>query len=345
LSVTDERRKWEALHRAYDESGLVLALGGGVSMGRQPHMLPSWSELLRRVADHTPKGRPPVSFDSLVEQRWSLPVIASILEESFADRSAFVEQLRRALYRDFPYFRVGVTGANRQEFVRWIKARNPTLHALAALCALPDGRGSFEANRRIRSIVTFNMDALLQSYVAARFDERLLRTVERASASASRHNVSLYHAHGFLRFDAKAGDRSKEGPDVVVVTEQDFFDFFDAPNSVFNYTLLYLLREANCLFVGLSMQDENLRRILHLSRRERMQALQGEGLSIPKARERSTRHFAVLTRTEARRVDQAVETSLLRLGTRVLWLDGWEELPGRLRDLYESVGARWSSVA
>lgn len=80
--------------------------------------------------------------------------------------------------------------------------------------------------------------------------------------------------HGFLRFDQAARDLSKNAPDAAVLTEQDYFEFFNDPMSLFNYTFMYLLREPPCLFIGLSMQDENIRRLLYFSRMERMRGYQ-----------------------------------------------------------------------
>ena len=104
----------------------------------------------------------------------------------------------------------------------------------------------------------------------------------------------------------------------MVFTEQDYFNFYNDPTSLFNYTFLYLLREATCLFVGLSMQDENIRRMLHLSKMERVQDLIREGVKHKKARERSFRHFVILKRCEMHLIDKALQQSLLRLGTHVL---------------------------
>ena len=46
----------------------------------------------------------------------------------------------------------------------------------------------------------------------------------------------------------------------MVLTEQDYFDVFNDNTRLFNYTLLHLLREHSAVFVGLSLQDENLHR-------------------------------------------------------------------------------------
>jgi hypothetical protein len=331
---------WDLLTESYAKSGIVLALGAGVSLGSR---LPTWSGLLSRLAADS-ADTPDIDGDALIKDGLALPVIASILEEQSPDRAHFAERVRQALYKDFPFFRHGVDKGNRGEFVRFIREENRTLHAVGTLCAIPTARRRYEPNRRVRGIVTFNLDALLQAYVYARFEKRLLRTIERASASSSSYRINVYHMHGFLRFDGHAGDLRKDGPDSLVLTEQDYFNFFNDPTSLFNYTFLYLLREATCLFIGLSMQDENIRRILHLSKLERVRALQNEGVVPEEARQRALRHFAILRRSAAQRLDDAIELALRPLGTNVLWINDWPEIEQQLRRLYEAPGENWDAV-
>lgn len=334
---------WEKLHEAYVREGIFLALGAGVSIGSQSH-LPNWRDLIQRlVSIHLDIGDNNL-FEDLQNQGFSLSVIASLLQERSSDRSEFIERVRGALYRDFPYFPDGVTKSNRRRFVRYIKDTNPTLHSVASLCAIPsENQRTYEANKRIQAIVTFNLDALLQAYVYARYEKRLLRTIERPSASRNPEKINIYHMHGFLRFDPKAGDPSKEAPDSAVLTEQDYFDFFNEPTSLFNYTFLYLLREFSCLFIGLSMQDDNIRRLLHYSKMERLRAFMREG-ETSVSREKLLRHYAVLKRSGKVHVDKAIEDTLDPLGTRVLWLDDYEEIPVRIEGLYRSAGENWEAV-
>jgi hypothetical protein len=183
------------------------------------------------------------------------------------------------------------------------------------------------------------------AYVHARYGRRLLRSIERASAGPSPPKISVYHLHGMLRFDSHAEDQAKENASVVL-TEQDYYDFFNAPTSLFNYTFLYLLREASCLFVGLSMNDQNLRRLLHFSKAERLKGLEDEGETNEEELTRKTRrHFAILPHSGQADVDRVTEDSLLALGTQVLWIDTFDDIEKRLRRVYESAGAKWELVA
>jgi hypothetical protein len=332
---------WEKLRETYAQDGIFLALGAGVSVDCQ---LPTWRDLLQRLVSLQLDIGDDNLFKDFLNHGLSLPIIASLLEVRSSDRSEFIERVREALYRDFPYFPDGITKSNRRRFVQYIQETNPTLRSVASLCAMrAENRRTYTANKRIQAIVTFNLDALLQAYVYARYEKRLLRTIERPSASRRPEKINVYHMHGFLRFDSKAGDTTKEAPDAAVLTEQDYFDFFNEPTSLFNYTFLYLLREFSCLFIGLSMQDDNIRRLLHYSKKERLGAFRREGETSVSG-EKLLRHYTVLKRSGIVHVDKAIEDTLDPLGTRVLWVDDYEEIPAQIEGVYRSADGNWDAV-
>lgn len=262
-----------------------------------------------------------------------MPVAASVLQKRIGDRTEFVEAVRSALYRDLPQ---GVRNRDPEGLVNFVHA-NPTMRAVARMCVVPGKKKHrYRRNKWIHAVVTFNLDALLQAYVRTRYRRSLLRTTERASAGTKQKRINLYHMHGHLRFDDKAGNLRKEAPDAVVLTEQDYFDFFNNPTSMFNYTFLYLLREWQCLFIGLSMEDGNLRRLLHLSAKERLSGFRSEGRTGDRAAAKTQRHFAILRLEESEAKKRAIEDSLILLGTRVLWVEKFEEIGTELGLVYEA---------
>ena len=95
---------------------------------------------------------------------------------------------------------------------------------------------------------------------------------------------------------------------------------------------------------GLSIKDDNIRRLLHYSKAERVDSYQREGVPAREAEDRSVRHFAILTRSEAPEDDDLTALSLQRLGVRVLWLDTHSELPEVLAALYSSASEAWDQV-
>lgn len=321
---------WKLLVQRYRERGIVLALGAGVSLGCR---IPMWEELLERIGSRClgHDGRKQVR--DLIESGMTLPAVAGVLEARAPEGARFLDLLREALYRDFP-FKSAVSDKEHRGLVEYVQKSNATMRSVAALCASsgPVGAG-FAMNERIHAIVNFNVDSVLRSYVRSRYGEYLLRTIEHATKRQRLGRIPVYHMHGFLRFDARDGGADeREVP--CVLTEGAYFDFFNRPHSVFNYTFLYLLREYNCLFVGLSMNDENIRRLLHYSTTEHRASGGGDPLRHP-------RHFAVLRRTTSPHRNDAIDLSLRRLGTRVLWIERFEELPERLAAVY---GERWTTV-
>jgi hypothetical protein len=326
---------------------MVLALGAGVSAGSG---LPQWTDLLRFLARRY-LTHPRISFDYLVRYCDENPtMIAGMVRQRFSSQRAFGEAVRQALYSTGPFrrfFNKDFTEVGR-EFVQQMHRANPTMHAVASLCVVPNetspGSGvtpRYFPNPAIRAIINFNFDALLRLYVHGRFGRNILRTIDRASAGSHPRRISLYHVHGYLRFLRLRPDSSSlryESPDLVVLAEEDYFDFFDRSGSVFNYSLRYLLREYTVLFVGMSMKDVNLRRILHYSMSEQMQSRLAAGEST----RRNIRHFAILNGARATRtVRHYAEIDLRRLGVQPLWIESFDEIPRRLGDLY---GPGWPSV-
>jgi hypothetical protein len=130
----------------------------------------------------------------------------------------------------------------------------------------------------------------------------------------------------------------------MVLTEQDYFDVFNDPTRMFNYTFLHLLREHTAVFVGLSMQDENLRRLLHYSKKERVRALQAEDVPAAEIRSRVLRHVALMSWSPDRDVTRAFELTLAPLGVRVIWLRSFDEIPDHFERIYKAGGGEWSDV-
>jgi hypothetical protein len=335
------RDAWDELLGRYREKGIALTLGAGVSAGCA---IPTWEGLLTRIAKENEGLRGEKLVKDLRARGYSLPMIAGVLEARYK-KVDFAEAIRNALYADFSLYRQKLDKRNAQRLIDLVRSSNNTLAAVGAFCAKRDNRAAkFVPNDKVLAIANTNFDALLTRYIYARYKAPLLRTVERPSASASRGRIHTYHVHGFFHFElGRVGNPEEEAPDIRVLTEHEFFDFFNAPNAMFNYTLLFLFREYSMVFIGLSMQDDNLRRLLHYSARERVQSKVREGRQ-PRDAERSmVRHFAFQQQRDWA-TDCAIEQSLLRLGVRVLWYKDHDDIATKLGELYSSTGEDWTTV-
>jgi len=337
--MTDESR-WKSLRKEYRERGIVLALGAGVSKSCK---LPDWPELLRRIGEKClgKDGRDLVT--RLEKMKYSLPAIAGILDSKRNSERSFQHVIREALYHDFPFREVADTPEKKQKLVSFVQQNNSTLRAVTCFCARKADDGEYSANSRVAAVVNFNVDTILRSYAHARFGTYLFRSIERASTPRKRERVPVYHMHGLIGFAEPDREDEKERASCVF-TEQEYFDFFNRPHSVFNYTFLYLLREYSCLFIGMSMLDDNIRRLLHYSTAERRGSFPSPESQLGKPERKALRHFAIMKRTGSAKVDELTDTSLRRLGTRALWIDDYPEIPQRLEYVYEQSGESWNDV-
>jgi len=333
---------WRQLNKDYEENGLALALGAGVSVRCD---LPDWRALLERITISCYGDEGEKRFHEILADGYPLPAIGGILESECPAGCSFAQIIRDALYDKFPYYENAGRDFNPAEFVSFVKVNNYTLSTVAALCAVKQSSASYAANPRIHAIVNSNFDATLREYARARYRTSIVRTVERPSARAIPGRINMYHVHGFFQFRIEEQTPDKEAPDIRVFTEHDYFDFFNRPNSFFNYTLLFTLRQHNTLFIGMSLKDENIRRLLHYSRQEMRESYEKEGVPKDEAEKESIRHYAILMHSGTDSLTKITEKSLLRLGVRVLWVNDFNEIPKRLGEMYESLrGARWSDV-
>lgn len=335
---------WAELRKRYRRNGIALGLGAGVSSSSG---IPNWPTLLKRIAGAAEGATGEALVKALHEQcGYSLPVVAGIVESMFAPEERFSDKIRDSLYGDdtFGFYRASKKEAARR-LVQHVITHNKTLAAVGAFCARRAvDRHAFVPNPRIRAIINTNFDALLTAYTKARYGSRLIRTIDRPSATPSPRRINSYHIHGFLQFWREdIDDPAREAPDVRVLTEHEFFDFFDRPNSAFNAATLHILREHAVLFVGASLQDDNLRRLLHYSRQERTESYLREGVPRKEAEERSVRHYA-FQESRSAALDGAVQRSLERLGVSVILFKAHDEIPSHLGDLYDDESYRWADV-
>jgi hypothetical protein len=189
--------------------------------------------------------------------------------------------------------------------------------------------GKFSPNPKVHCIVNFNLDALLEAYDAARTHlgptkgKRCLHTIENPGAMRIFGKTNVYHPHGYLRFDRRRGMKNKEAVRTVL-SEFEYYDFYNRPTAIFTNATLSLFREYHCLFVGMSMTDENIRRLLYYSKQER-----DEGLRLSdRSRDTRPRHYAILRRCNL--TEDFLTTTLLGLSVQPLWVENFGEIPERL---------------
>jgi hypothetical protein len=163
---------WQQLKAIYQQQGIALALGAGVSFLSE---LPDWTGLLRGIARRCPGVSSDRTVTALKKGGFGLAAIASMLRLRCPPDLEFSEVVRDALYEKFePYKQRHKHNLDLDTVLQRACSKNYTLRAVAALCAKWDDQTrSFVRNDRIHAVVNFNLDALLREYVAVRYKRPL----------------------------------------------------------------------------------------------------------------------------------------------------------------------------
>lgn len=226
-----EQKAKEKLRQAWRDHRLVLFLGAGVS---QPYGLPMWSDMvLTLLVDEYPE-----KFKSLWEH-YRRP-FGSWLAETYGLTPVMLARLSQWKFQSKG------RSSTFQEYVRDMLYPEPpqtpkgltSLKAVAQLTARSERLG-----RRIPLIVTLNFDDLLE--------RELKRNGER---------LPILHPHGFL-------PRKVLPPEAdLVFAELEYHRLSFSSIHWAQVEMLNALRNYTVLFIGLSMTDPNLRRLLDASR-------------------------------------------------------------------------------
>ncbi|NID09532.1 SIR2 family protein [Fibrivirga algicola] len=238
------------LKEAYKERRLVLFLGAGVSL---PYGIPTWKDLVTNIlinrADERyeyffPAYRPALASWLSDKLGFSPTLLARVIRYQIdnhghlSDVKQQVNEYRRvirdALYRTY---RPDVQG-------------DTTLAALVRIIEANEGENR---ERAFPAIVNFNFDNLLEKMLTERGIG--VNPVYKNSRVINK-NLSIIHVNGYLPNNSSKLDSE------LIFTEDEFnkltfSQLHWAVSELTNY-----LRNYTVLFVGLSMSDPNLRRLL-----------------------------------------------------------------------------------
>jgi hypothetical protein len=322
----------EDLRSAWRNNDLVPFLGAGASIDAG---VPSWSSLLNQllVAMVEKMGDDGNFTISLSEEKRqeiaqrlqglqdSSPLLAARYIRSGLD-GRFAPALRRALY----------SAVNKDP--------SSQLAALARLC-VPRRNGS-----GVHAVVTYNFDNLLEQILIDKGIQHQPVYLRGTRVPAER--LAIYHVHGFL--PQQQPDDEEPTDSLVVFSEERYHGLYNDPYSWSNTVQLNLLSEHTCVFIGLSMNDPNLRRLLEIAARN----------------DEKPRHVALLRRItveklikddgdEGRRTASSqldphvaaavlaahhnlIERSFEELGVRVAWFESFSEIAGMLDLIRQPLG-------
>ena len=166
-------------------------------------------------------------------------------------------------------------------------------------------------NRNIK-VLTYNYDNFFEQYLDKYFSN-IKYSVFFTEECSLNNSVPIYHIHGYLPYDKEINKNYKES---IKLTEDDYNFLYNSPYSWQIGTQLEAFRKNNCLFVGCSLTDPNIRRLLKLSI------------------DSKKRHYAIMSIDKMNTFELVIVSHhFSKLGVDIIWTRDFDEFPTVLKRL------------
>lgn len=301
ITITELTETWEhernnILRKArsdFWQNKVTFFLGAGVSQSAGG---PSWEELLLKVYKQTHKGQK-ISKSHIKKisnscAHSSIIIGRYIMSDSFETKD-LAECLRnKILYKN-------------------VKKSSPLIDYI---CKAVE-------TKQLESIITYNYDDLVETALENN-NIKVARIYNK-----SRHSINefpIYHVHGIVTQEEKYIESTP------VLSEYDYHNIYRESYNWSNVEQLHALDRNICFFIGLSLTDPNLRRLLdfsfqggdcgsyHYAFIQRMPLREGENY-----KQTNEQHF------------QQLETQMHSLGINIIWYHEYAEIPKFIRRIIE----------
>ncbi len=336
------------LKKAYQHKGLVVYIGAGVSRSLG---LPSWPELTQTLTVRMMTRRVESAISLLEnlsdEQRWRfLESVSEELDSQDTEQKPILmvarsikDQMGAELPRAIAsvlYRRVVRYGFFLKRRPKTFPRREPTppssplVEALVALArAERDVRG-------VQAIINYNYDDLLEENL--RHQNVRCTTVLSGSQRIPDGSLPSYHVHGlvgigdYAEYLQSLRKKPMSAKGNFVFSEDEYHAEYSDPYKWSNMTQISHLGRFIGLFVGLSMQDPNLRRLIDVTHKQYPEnynfAILPRPVSLASSRDSK--------QTVLRNMFEDVESqSFARIGVKVLWVDSFEKIAPLIRSVVE----------
>lgn len=252
----------------------TLFLGAGVSISAS---LPSWDALIKRISRKLNKdNKEALDYETIAKDSYhSSLVIARFLKQRItkASPNEYCNIVRDCLY-----------------------SKRPTKSTL-----INSIRDSIQTGK-VNQIITYNFDDLIERELEKK---NIPFSSVISQNRPEKSSLPILHVHGFL----PEGDTSFDNG--IVFSEDEYHSMYRDAYHWTNIEQLHALTYTTCYFIGLSMSDPNLRRLLDISYERG-----------PKGQ----LHYAFLYRKEYKDPIQVAEV-LSTMGVDVIWYNSYDELP------------------
>lgn len=217
----------EQLKSDLNEDSMSVFLGAGVSTSAN---MPSWGKLLESLLIEHQSGDRNDYFacdlDNILRSCGESYIIAARYIDFLIDIKTRAKIIQNILYKD---------------------TKESAL--IKSICQLIQ-------KRQITQAITTNYDMLIEKELSAIGLEPFAVT---ENVIVPKTAFPVYHVHGSVNDPNNTSDKSPSAP---VLSEKDYHTLYATGHHWSNIAILHALQHTHCIFIGLSMTDPNLRRLL-----------------------------------------------------------------------------------
>ena len=300
-----------ALKREYQKEELALFVGAGISKDAG---IPQWKDLINALLSKMIASRIKDKDSEVLAQH--LDAIIELAHQN--QENSPITQMR--------YIKGAFSSDEYNKLVHEVlyskkpKPNTDLLNAIAAICT------PRRNHIGVQGVVTYNFDDLLERCLGKLKVQTNIVSCEDDISTPDK--LSVFHVHGYMpnKFD-------ESNPNMeLIFSEEDYHKVYRDAYCWSNLIQLNYLREHTCLFIGCSLTDPNLRRLLDVAKRNN----------------EKPRHFAFLRRNnvvnsgevdqKALEIYQDIDLSLREkyyaaMGLNIIWIDDFDEIPSILLSL------------
>lgn len=311
----------------YRRGNLTIVLGAGVSIS---FGLPDWRTLLSRLLD-----------ERLIEKKKYSEIIKQLIG-LISSNNLITSNHIRNLYKssnDIEFHNL----LKRNLYKNYDKNAAQTLF-LEIANLIPDINkfNDYSTEHNINSIITYNYDDIFQQTVREPHTSFKFKTIYKQGQKCQKDYLPIYHVHGYLPVE----DETFEMNDLVLLESsyhEQYADTFKW-NNIVQYNAFL---NQNCLFIGISLQDPNLRRLLYMAAKNnpsnecvhylfKKKYNQNEVLSnltgVIKKKYKSMSEYEKHEITQT--IQSVEEEDALKLKISIIWINEYFEISSLINDIF-----------
>lgn len=263
---------------SYEAEDLVIVLGAGVSV---PYELPNWDTLLQKLLLTSFQKETDSDTDKSL-------VLAKLFTKIFSPNPLIAARYLRNHYKEnLNKDPVGFEKAVRKALYSNLKKdfQSPLFKEIIQLCAAPG------KTPNLNSIITYNYDDILETHLKGIDIAVPHKSISEVGMKPSPGELPIYHVHGYLPRTGKLSPTA-----LITLSENEYHQQYSDTYSWNNIVQINKFRDNTCLFIGLSLTDPNIRRLLDIANSQRGSA--------------KPQHFSIRKKYEKESIKEALDKIL-----------------------------------